>query len=231
MGPIARCGPVGGWRRLALLGRGRSAAAPAAGLLGRCLAVLGLVTVCAACWPTAPLDQARQAADVAPAAAPAPVAVEAAASEGERSPVQPSAPAPSDLDFSIATLAGERFRLSERRGKVIGVLFMASWCATCVPEAQAWARLAREYEDRGLEVLLVSADPADTPDDLEGFKKLARGPERHWAIDRDSTALVLPFQVRMLDTTLIFDRQGRLAYRDEIPTPYARLKQHLEKLL
>jgi len=136
------------------------------------------------------------------------------------------------IDFSIKTVVGERFSLSDQRGKVVGVLFLASWCMTCIPETQAWGRLQREYRERGLEVLMVSADPNDRPDDIKRFRLLARsGPDRHWAIDRDSKALVIPFQVRVLDTTLIFDRQGKLVYRDTIPSGYELLKQEIEKLL
>jgi|GEM_PF-1187478 thiol-disulfide isomerase/thioredoxin len=141
-----------------------------------------------------------------------------------------SEPPPSD--FSIDTVSGERFTLAAQRGKVVGVYFMASWCSTCVPETRAWGKLQQEYAGQGLEVLIVSADPTDTPADLERFRQAAPGaPQRYWAIDTTGRALVAPFQVRSLDTTLLFDRQGRLAFRDDRPTPYETLKRELERLL
>jgi thiol-disulfide isomerase/thioredoxin len=175
-----------------------------------------LLALAVACAPTVP---GRSSPGAGPPATAGPA--------GAATPAAPAAP-----DFVIETVAGERFRLSDRQGKVVGVLFLASWCASCVLEAEAWGRLQREYGPDRLEVLLVSADPGDTPADLEQFRRWAQGtPERHWAIDQDGRALVLPFGVHALDTTLIFDRQGRLAYRDAVPSPYELLKRALEQLL
>lgn len=197
---------------------------------GLAVATLVLPAVLAACAP-ASAPAAPAAADFAPAPTVVPLGAESAAREDQPRPPQLSS-AQLAPDFSIVTLTGERFRLSEQRGKVVGVLFLASWCVSCVPETQAWARLQREYGPRGLEVLLVSADPGDTPADLEEFRRFARDtPDRHWAIDRDGTALVVPYQVQSLDTTLIFDRQGMPAYRDAASTRYQVLKRELEKLL
>jgi len=144
-------------------------------------------------------------------------------------PGRPAAGPPAD--FAIETVDGGRFALADHRGKVVGVLFLASWCASCLVETQAWGRIVQEYGPDRVVALLVSADPADTPADLERFPQQARGPERFWAIDRDGRALVLPFRVQTLDTTLLFDRQGRLAYRDTFPTPYETLKREVERLL
>lgn len=146
----------------------------------------------------------------------------------------PSAPvaASTGEDFSIQTVDGATFHLADQRGKVVGIFFMAGWCASCVPETQAWARLQQDFGDKGLEVLIVSVDSGDTPASLAEFRRFAReAPARYWAIDKTMQALVVPFQVRSLDTTLIFDRQGQLVYRDAFPTSYDRLKQEVEKVL
>ncbi len=180
--------------------------------------------------PSLPLDDCCSD-EFGPAAASVPLGAESPGSSSQPATLQSKDSGQPALDFSIQTITGERFALAEQRGKVVGVLFMASWCATCLPETRAWGKLQWEYREQGLEVLIVSADPYDTPPDLERFREAAQGPERHWAIDRDMTALVAPYQVRSLDTTLIIDRQGRLAYRDGIPTPYDLLKRELEKVL
>ncbi len=195
------------------------------------LLALVLLSASAACTPASPQSGAAGTADFRPAGSPASLGPTTGAPKSLQQPAQPEEGGQLAPDFSIQTIDGEPFRLAEQRGKVVGVLFMASWCLSCASETQAWGKLQREYGERGLEVLIVSADPDDTPEDLERFRQMAQGPQRHWAIDRDSRALVLPYQVRTLGTTLIIDRQGRLAYRDDSPTPYDRLKRELEKVL
>ncbi len=122
-------------------------------------------------------------------------------------------------DFAIQTLDGSTFRLSEHRGRVVAIYTMAGWCLSCIPEAKAWARLYPEYHQRGLDVLLLSVDPSDTPGTLARFWDLA-GREvaaLPWAIDRDQTLNRL-LNVRTLDQTIIIDEQGRVAYVDYGPT-------------
>ena len=42
-------------------------------------------------------------------------------------------------NFATTTLDGERFELVDKRGEVVALYFMAGWCASCIPEAQAWS--------------------------------------------------------------------------------------------
>lgn len=142
--------------------------------------------------------------------------------------VRPPAP-----DFAVETVDGARFVLSEYRGKAVVVYFMAGWCLSCVPEARALARLYAEYRDRGLEVLAVDAQFDETPADLERFRRLVGAsppPDYRWAIDRE-LKVVSALGVRSLDTTIVIDPEGRVAYRDEVPTPYEVLKRAVEAVL
>lgn len=168
----------------------------------------------------APPPEQLPAASFLPAATPAP---------------RPAATAPpaseaAALDFAIETVGGGRFVLSEQRGKVVGLFVMASWCASCVAEAAAWGRLQRELRAAGLEVLVVSADPLDTEAELRQFSAWANAPELTWAVDRRSE-LVQKLEVRSLDTTVVFDRRGRVVFRDEVPTPYEVLRREVEQAL
>lgn len=144
-----------------------------------------------------------------------------------------AADAPPAPDFAIETLDGSRFVLSDYRGRVVVVYFMAGWCLTCIPEARALARLYAEYRDRGLEVLAVDAQFDETPADVDRFRRQVGAnppPDYRWAIDRN-LKVVTALGVRALDTTVVIDPQGRIVYRDEVPTPYGTLKQAVEAAL
>lgn len=136
-------------------------------------------------------------------------------------------------DFSIKTADGGTFSLAAQRGHPVALYFMASWCSSCVPGAQSLARAYSEYRDRGLQVLAVDVDPADTLTDLARFRRLVpsgAGDGFSWALDQEGLLLRL-YNVRSLDTTVLIDRQGRLARRSEVPPPYGALKQWIEEVL
>lgn len=172
--------------------------------------LIGLVLLGAIIW------RAREGDQLAAGRVPA-----GAAPAGER----PLAP-----DVSVVTLEGRRVSLAEWRGKPVVLYFMASWCASCVPEAQALAKVHQEYRSAGLEVLVLDVDPSMTEQDLHSFRRFVPGAAYHWALDRGQ-AVTQAFQVRSLDTTIIIDRQGRIAYRDSAPTPMQTLRQEVARVL
>ncbi len=59
-------------------------------------------------------------------------------------------------DFTLTTLQGETYTLSELRGKVVLINFWASWCGPCRVEAPVLERIWQQYKDRGVVVLGVA---------------------------------------------------------------------------
>lgn len=135
-------------------------------------------------------------------------------------------PAP---DFTVPTLDGGTFTLSEQRGKPVILFAMAYWCGTCVPEARALAQLRREYGDR-LVIVALDLDPSSTPALLSRFRQFAGNPDYVWAFDRRGE-VTQRYRIRALDTTIVVDPSGRIVYRDEYPTSYNQLKAVVEEVL
>lgn len=70
-------------------------------------------------------------------------------------------------DFILTTFDGQKFTLSELKGKAVVINFWASWCIPCRDEAPALERAWQTYRDRGLIVLGV--DYVDTEPDAKKF--------------------------------------------------------------
>jgi thiol-disulfide isomerase/thioredoxin len=68
-------------------------------------------------------------------------------------------PAPA---LRVATLEGEPFDLAALRGKPVWVVFMATWCPSCVDEFPVMNGFAARYEEEGLVVVAVDLqEPKD----------------------------------------------------------------------
>jgi peroxiredoxin len=126
--------------------------------------------------------------------------------------------------FSVVTSADSTFSLPAR--KPAAVFFMAGWCGTCIPEAQALAAIDKEFGDR-VAIVAVSADPTDSPAALRRFADAAGA--RYGFVHDNNGALTTAFGVRSLDTTVVVDSEGRIVFRDAGPTDQATLRRALSR--
>jgi len=79
-------------------------------------------------------------------------------------------------------------------------------------------------------VLLVSTDPNDTPQTIEEFRQRGDIDPLPWAVDQ-SGEVARALGVSALETTIIIDREGEIAYRNTTSTDYETLKSELEEVL
>ncbi len=110
-------------------------------------------------------------------------------------------------DFTVKTLDGRTFRLSEHRGRVVFINFWATWCPPCREEMPAMERLFQRSQKDGLVMLAVSVD-AD-PKVITPFLEEQRFT---FAIGLDPKMdLANAYGVRALPATFIVDPRGYLA--------------------
>jgi len=130
---------------------------------------------------------------------------------------------------AFRTIDGRDVTLTGLRGHPIALYFMASWCSTCVPEAQAWGAIARDATVPGLEGFVVDVDPTDSPTALAAFRDQYVGGGLGW-VDDGGQVLTRAFSVASLDTTVIVDRAGNIAYRNTVPATASQLRRALAGL-
>jgi cytochrome c biogenesis protein CcmG, thiol:disulfide interchange protein DsbE len=111
------------------------------------------------------------------------------------------------IDFRLDDLAGSRWQLSDRRGKVVLVNFWATWCPPCREETPGLVRLSRDYRSRGVEVVGISMDD----DPRQAVPPFLRRYSVPYPVLVPDSAFELANEVESLPTTLLIDRQGRVA--------------------
>ncbi|RMG86194.1 MAG: TlpA family protein disulfide reductase [Chloroflexi bacterium] len=132
--------------------------------------------------------------------------------------------------LNITTLAGETLNIPDEDKKATVVFAMAYWCGTCIPEARALARLKAEMGDQ-LQIVIVDIDPSSNAELVQQFQ-LAVGNNAntlHWVLDKEGV-ISRTYELRVLDTTIIFNNQAQETYRDAYPTDYNTLHAQLEAL-
>lgn len=110
--------------------------------------------------------------------------------------------------FALPDLDGNLWRLDERRGKVVLVNYWATWCPPCRVETPGLVRLANEHKSRGLEVVGISLD-----EDLGAIRPFVVEYEVPYPILLPADRTNLSLTVEALPTTVLYDRQGRMAKR------------------
>lgn len=126
-------------------------------------------------------------------------------------PAEAGVPAP---DFAVTTVDGSSFSLADHQGRVVVLMFTVPGCGSCIPELRALSQVHAEYADRGVDILVLNVDPYMSAEDLLDFKDFVGGADHAWAQD-EGGAVTLAYGVRALETTVIIDRAGGIAYRDE----------------
>ncbi|WP_047864229.1 TlpA family protein disulfide reductase [Rubrobacter aplysinae] len=97
-------------------------------------------------------------------------------------------------------------------------------------EARTWSETLPAYEDRGLEMVMVSIDPNETEQSIETFNQRA-GVTEPLPTVLDGGDVAREFGASALETTVILDQNGEEVYRDVTITDAATMRRELDRLL
>lgn len=140
--------------------------------------------------------------------------------------------APGAPDFTVTTLEGLPFHLESLHGHVVVLYFMATGCAGCEPGSHDLAQALLSAKTPGAEALAIDLNTGDRPADLAAFVQSLGIPATTpvaWGIDTTG-AIASAYQVQVLETTVVINRQGQIAYRNDGPVSPDQLAQIVRNL-
>jgi thiol-disulfide isomerase/thioredoxin len=135
-------------------------------------------------------------------------------------------------DLKGPTLEGGTLSLASYRGKVVVLNFWGSWCAPCRAEGPFLQTMATQYAAKGVQ--FVGLNIRDDQDSAKAFLQNI-GSTYPNLFDGPDGLLVLEFYKivppEATPSTLVIDRQGKIAVRILGPTTEPRLDAILAPLL
>jgi peroxiredoxin len=153
----------------------------------------------------------------------------------DATPVPVGSPAP---DFTLPGIDGKTYTLSEQKGKVVVLEFIATWCPHCQNDAPMMNQLDAAYKGKGVQIFGINATPRGHDN-----KSSAKTSDLRWFHDTFGVTFPLLFDQQLKsaqDYGVIFypaiyivDQQGKVSFQppdDRIPN-YDLLAGEIEKLL
>lgn len=136
-------------------------------------------------------------------------------------------------DISGETTDGEQLALADYRGKVVVLNVWGSWCAPCRAEAPNLRKVAEDTADRDVQFVGINTRDLDVAN--------AQAFDRSFDIEYPSLydpsgKLILKFPKNSLSpqaipSTLILDREGKIAVRALKPLSEKELRKALEPVI
>jgi thiol-disulfide isomerase/thioredoxin len=110
-------------------------------------------------------------------------------------------------NFSASNFEGERFQLSDFRGKVVFLNFWASWCGPCRAEMPAMQDLLQQYGD---DLVIIAANNQEAYRPARSFIDDLGVSYTEFALD-PSGEIVDAYKVFTMPTSYFIDAEGRIS--------------------
>jgi len=112
--------------------------------------------------------------------------------------------------FSISTLSGGNFTLTDHQGKVILLDFMSLTCQPCEEMMPELVNISKDFND-SLVILSIDVDLSDNASALQDYKDSFNAT---WDFALDTVGLATAYAVVTLPKTVIIDSEGYITFAE-----------------
>ncbi|WP_406095792.1 TlpA family protein disulfide reductase [Streptomyces sp. NBC_01013] len=131
------------------------------------------------------------------------------------------------------TLDGKQLDLADYKGKVVVLNAWGSWCAPCRLEAKYFTKVAKETKDQGVQFVGINTRDPERAQALSFEKDF--GVTYPSFYDRAGKLLLRfpkgTFKLQSIPSTVVIDREGKLAARVVGPLDDTKLRKMLDPLI
>ncbi|CAN5461396.1 hypothetical protein BH10ACI3_BH10ACI3_29230 [soil metagenome] len=140
--------------------------------------------------------------------------------------VSPAGDRKPQSSFVTQTTDGQKWSLADKRGQVVVINYWATWCPPCRLETPGLVSFANQYRGRGVEMAGVTMD-----EDQTLVAPFVTNYGIKYPILLPASDPNVPSDGMVLPTTLLYDKQGRLAKKYTGMVLESTLRGDAEKLL
>jgi len=131
-------------------------------------------------------------------------------------------------DFALKDATGATVKLSSYKGKVVLLNFWATWCGPCKIEIPWFMDFQKTYKDRDFAVVGVSMDE----DGWDAVKPYVEQKKMNYQVVLGNDQVSQLFgSIESLPTTIVIDREGRIASMHIGLVSKSTYQKEIEKLL
>ncbi len=112
-------------------------------------------------------------------------------------------------DFTLTDIYGNKFSLSDFRGKVVILDFFMIRCAPCKEQVRELKEVLAEYGGQVV-IISISVDPGDTDEALRAY---ATENGMTWKVARDTAGLADKYHITAVPTLVLIDKEGYIRHR------------------
>lgn len=112
------------------------------------------------------------------------------------------------IDFETTFLSGQRFKLSEHKGKVILLNFWFIGCPPCLGEISDINKIYRVYNDSGVVVVSLALNSIDKLNKFNEGKNSKPIEKIEYPIVPDCQEIADKYEIRGYPTTVLIDKKG-----------------------
>lgn len=128
-------------------------------------------------------------------------------------------------DFTLTDTEGNTFSLSDFRGKVVVLDFMATWCGPCKDLINTLKSISITHPE--VVIISIDIDTTETNQKLKDFKEEC---EANWifALDTKVEAVSVKYNAVGIPKTVIINPKGEIAFEHVGDLSYSELSQEIE---
>ena len=116
-------------------------------------------------------------------------------------------------DFRLEDSNHQRFYLNQHEGKIIVIVFWATWCQVCKKHLNALEKINPELKEKQIELVSIVVDP-ENKDTLSELLKTSINVSYPVLLDRKRIVME-KFKIKKIPTTIIIGQKNKIVMQKE----------------